>query len=206
MEIIDWLNLHNGFVMSVLTLVYVVATLLILVANHNSVKEMRRTREEDNRPYIIVFLESKKTGPINIVVKNIGKTIAKGTTINITPSLDHPESKPLSESNLLNKPIPDIPPLYEYKAFVGMGWDLKTSDGTYTVYTADVKYKGSNRKFFYNEEYILDLNFESGLLFLEEKDMNEFVKEFEKFKKGSTRALSSINTTLQKIASKDSQD
>jgi len=117
---VEWLNENNGLVMSVLTLVYVAATILILKANLKSVKEMKKSREEENRPYVIVYFELKTTGPINLIVKNIGKTIAKDTRIQIDPGLDYPKTKPISQSNLLNKPIPDIPPNYEYKAFVGM--------------------------------------------------------------------------------------
>lgn len=42
MYIIEWLNTNQGMVMSVLTLVYVIATILILVANKRSVAEMKK--------------------------------------------------------------------------------------------------------------------------------------------------------------------
>lgn len=200
MEIIDWMDTHQGMVMGVLTFVYVVATILILKANYNSVKEMKKSREEENRPYIIVYFESKSNGPVNLIVKNIGKTLAKDTRIQIVPDLEYPDSYPLSKSNLLNKPIPDIPPNYEYKAFVGMSWDLKNKLDVYPVYTANVSYSRVNQKNYYNEEYILDLNFQSGLLFLKERDINDIAKDIHDYTKNSKRQLKSIDSSLNKIA------
>lgn len=196
----EWINENNGMVMSVLTLVYVAATILILSANLKSVKEMKKSREEENRPYVIVYFESKTTGPTNLIVKNIGKTIAKDTRIQIEPGLDYPKTKPISQSNLLNKPIPDIPPNYEYKAFVGMSWDLKNGDKGYPVYKAKVTYKGYDNNLLYDENYIMDLNFQSGLLFLAEKEINDLAKDFSDFKKESKKQLSSISSSLKKIS------
>lgn len=200
MEIIDWMDTHQGVVMGVLTFVYVVATILILKANYNSVKEMKKSREEENRPYIIVYFESKSNGPVNLIIKNIGKTLAKDTRIQIAPDLEYPDSYPLSKSNLLNKPISDIPPDYEYKAFVGMSWDLKDKHDVYPIYTANVSYSGVNTKKHYNEEYILDLNFQNGLLFLRERDIHDIAKDIHDYTKNSKRQLKSIDLSLNKIA------
>lgn len=60
MEIIELLDQHNGFVMAILTLVYVVFTVFIFIANNRSVKEMKITREEENRPYIVSYIVSVK--------------------------------------------------------------------------------------------------------------------------------------------------
>lgn len=146
-----------------------------------------------------MFFDRQSKGPVNLIVKNIGKTIAKDTTLRITPELNHPESHPISQTNLLNKPIPDIPPDFQYKAFAGMGWDLKQDDGNYQVYEVEVTYKNSSDDS-YKEYYILDLNFESGLLFLEERNINDLAKDFNEYIKINTRQLDSINNSLKKIS------
>ena len=52
---IHWLNNNQGFVMCLLTFVYVVATIVIVYYNKKSIKEMIKTREEDNRPYVLLI-------------------------------------------------------------------------------------------------------------------------------------------------------
>ena len=40
-EIIQWLNENNGFAMALLTLVYVIATILICIFNYKSAKSAK---------------------------------------------------------------------------------------------------------------------------------------------------------------------
>ena len=54
---IDWLNANQGFAMSVLTLVYVAATIIIVIYNRKTIKEMKDAREEESRPYVFVYLD-----------------------------------------------------------------------------------------------------------------------------------------------------
>lgn len=54
--IVNWLNSNQGFAMSILTLVYVVATIVIVIYNRKSIKELQKTREEESRPYIFAYL------------------------------------------------------------------------------------------------------------------------------------------------------
>lgn len=49
---VNWLNSNQGFFMSILTLVYVMATIIIVIYNRKSIQELQKTREEESRPYI----------------------------------------------------------------------------------------------------------------------------------------------------------
>lgn len=53
---IDWLNSNQGFVMCLLTLIYVLATVVIVIMNKLSINEMQKNRLEDSRPYIMINL------------------------------------------------------------------------------------------------------------------------------------------------------
>lgn len=44
-EIVSWMNNNNGFVMGLLTLVYVIATILICVFNYKSATAARKQTE-----------------------------------------------------------------------------------------------------------------------------------------------------------------
>ena len=59
MCIINWLNENQGFAMSLLTLIYAIATVVIVSYNRKTIKEMRESRESETRPYIFVYLQKK---------------------------------------------------------------------------------------------------------------------------------------------------
>lgn len=182
MEFIALLDEHDGFFMALLTFVYVVFTIFIFIANNKSVKEMKITREEENRPYIVTYIYSKPRGTAELVIVNIGKTMAKDIKIRISPDFDFPKKRPLSKSNVLNNPIPSMPPNYEIKMFVGMNWDFKDKDGNFPVYEVKIKYHNSSGKS-YTDHYIIDLNVETGATYLIEKDIHDLTKEFIQFRK-----------------------
>ncbi len=52
-EIIEWLNVNNGFVMALLTLVYVVATVFICCFNHKSAKAAQEQTCEAQKQFIL---------------------------------------------------------------------------------------------------------------------------------------------------------
>jgi hypothetical protein len=71
-------------------------------------KEAKGLREEESRPYVVVSVEPSPAGMIalDIVIRNLGRTVAKNCRITTTPTLksttedpDHPlaKLKPLSE-------------------------------------------------------------------------------------------------------------
>ena len=201
MDLLKWINANQGAIMAILTLIYVVATIFILRANSSSVKEMEKTREEENRPYVVAYLDSNTHGVVKFVLKNIGKTMAFDTRVEVSPRIEIPEKMPLSDSNLLNQPIPNIPPQYSYTAYLGMSWDIKDKEkNAYPVYKATVTYKSTNdEKTSYVEEYIMDLNFQSGLLFMREYEVHDLVKSFDTFSKDNKKALEKLNNSLSKL-------
>lgn len=85
---VAWLNQNQGFVMSLLTAVYVIATIVIVFYNHKSIKEMRESREAENRPYIFAYLHKDPRDTwLSFRIKNSGKTGAQIKEVIIEPSL-----------------------------------------------------------------------------------------------------------------------
>lgn len=83
---IGWLNSNQGFVMSILTAVYVIATIVIVIYNRKSIKEMQRTREEESRPYVFAYLhKDPRDMCFYLRVKNFGKTGARINSFDISP-------------------------------------------------------------------------------------------------------------------------
>lgn len=180
----EWLNENQGVIMVVLTAIYAFTTIWILIANKKTVEEARKTREEENRPYVIVFFEHKANGIINLVIKNTGKTLASNVSFNFDIPLPYPRSHPLKDSNLIKDGIPSMPPKYEIRAMVEMMNQLeKDSEGKYPRYKVEVKYFPSRGGAEYNETFILDPNIESMLLMVRELEIHDLAKSMDQLVK-----------------------
>lgn len=90
MTIITWLNTNNGFVMALLTFVYVVATILICIFNYKSAKATNdQTKEsykqfiENNRAHIVPKIIELEGEMLCLSFQNIGKDIATDVVINV---------------------------------------------------------------------------------------------------------------------------
>jgi hypothetical protein len=83
---INWLNNNQGFTMSVLTLVYVLATIVIVIYNRKSIRELQKTREEESRPYIFACLHrDPRDVYFYFRIKNYGKTGGEIESIIVSP-------------------------------------------------------------------------------------------------------------------------
>ncbi len=58
-------------------------------AAENTLREMKKTREEENAPYVVVSTESTQNSPIiNLVFQNIGKNVARDVKMEFSPPLE----------------------------------------------------------------------------------------------------------------------
>lgn len=92
-EIIKWCNVNNGFIMAVLTAVYVIATIVIawIGARSNAISQKSITtlyeiEQERSRPLVEVRLENEVPW-LALKVANLGQTPAYDVRITTTPSL-----------------------------------------------------------------------------------------------------------------------
>lgn len=90
-ELILWMNDNNGFVMAVLTFVYVIATIFICIFNGRSAsatrkqtEEAQRQFEESNRAKVIPRFITLEGQLYCLAFHNIGKTMAEKLVINIS--------------------------------------------------------------------------------------------------------------------------
>lgn len=88
MNFINWLNENQGFVMILLTLVYVVATVIIVLYNRKTIMEMQEAREAESRPYVFAYLDKDPRDlRFYLRFKNYGKSGAKLNMVSISPIL-----------------------------------------------------------------------------------------------------------------------
>lgn len=145
---VNWLNQNQGFVMSILTTVYVVATIVIVRYSRKSIKEMIYTREAETRPYILAYLDKEpRDSCFFLRVKNYGKTGAKISSIEVNPNLSFLKAQSL-DMFLGNVILPPEKMLYfavsdKFEDIVTNEYSVKISyssvDGKRTPYTEEYK-------------------------------------------------------------------
>ncbi|MCI5733161.1 MAG: hypothetical protein MR296_03960 [Tenericutes bacterium] len=93
MTVVEWLNNNNGFTISILTLVYVIATIAICIFNYKSAKatreqtmESKRQYEDLNKAFVIPKITELEGKILCLSFQNIGRDIAKNVEISINNS------------------------------------------------------------------------------------------------------------------------
>lgn len=207
MDVIQWLNANNGFVMSILSLVTVIATFFIMRANRSSVIEMRKTREEESRPFVVIYMgrDDRNRRIIRLVIENVGKTVARDVKITCTPPINHPSSMPLSNSYIFTQSIPTLAPKFKITTIVDSVQNLKQSNNTYPIYEIKVSYSNGGHKE-YNDHFIIDLNIESDIIWLGEKSFTDFVDSFDSFAKSHSNTMTDLLRVLSDGKVKSTSD
>jgi hypothetical protein len=116
MSLVDWVNRNQGFVTALLTLIYVVATIAILIvmtrANAVSQQNLALLREIEKsrlRPYVTFDVEIDR----NIVfclLKNHGLSVARDIRVQIEPTITGKMNGQTYESSLTKAPIGSLAP------------------------------------------------------------------------------------------------
>jgi len=150
---IDWLNTNQGFVMSLLTMVYVVATIIIVVFNRKTIKEMKDSREAESRPYVFIYLDKiPRETHCFLRIKNYGKSGAQLNDVSITPNLTF--NKGALPRDFLSSVILAPSQSLEFLVF-----DVKDEilENSYTVHLQYMSVDGNKKQ--YKDDYILLMNY-----------------------------------------------
>lgn len=141
MDIASWGPEHWSALAAWATvLVAVVAGLIALL----QVRESRRLREEQARPYVVVYMESNTATPhiVDLVVRNFGTTVAYDVKIDIDPPPLRSAQGGGSEDVWLFNRLPALVPGQEWRTM----WDFGPSrfgSGLPDEYRAVARYRDS---------------------------------------------------------------
>lgn len=165
----DWANQNSGFIMTVLTLVYVIATLVLVSITTRANKIAlagQRLQEvlelQRSRPYVIVDFELawEKNDPAHVylVVKNRGQTMAQNVSIDIEPI---PFYEPLMNGVkvrkvpfMLTNGIPTIAPGQEFSDNMGFASELYRAHDK-AIFNGRIIYESAMRQK-YEEKFVID--------------------------------------------------
>ena len=206
-EIIQWMNTNNGFIMGLLTLVYVVATVFICVFNYKSAeatrlqtKESKRQFLASNRPNIIPSFTMIEGAMFCLTFKNIGNECAKKLKIHINE-----EWMQCFNTALKQKAMPgNMAKSLENEFFLVPKEDIKfvlmiPGDGT-SMYDElskekikiELTYCRNDLSEEFNEKFELDLLTMAGIIL----DKSDYIRKMEKQEK----VLKDISKNIAKVS------
>lgn len=140
------------------------------VAAFFALRQLRQGRElaEDQaRPYVVVYLDESEADPtiIDLVIKNVGQTLAKNVEITIDPPFERAKDLgyPLMEARMFTQPIAAIPPGFEYRMWAESTQDMHAVDAHPPIYRATVRLRDRRGKL-HEETFDLDLEAMRGTL------------------------------------------
>ena len=155
------------------------------------VREMRRTRELESRPYPVAFMELNDSNwhVVELVVKNFGQTCAYDVSIEFDPPLVRTAGTGKSEPVGTFDRLPVLVPNQPWKTFWDQTFDYVNSDLP-EHFTAVISYRGESRRRrakVLTLTYSLDWSIFSGTRFFRADTIADGAK-----------ALKKISTTLRK--------
>jgi len=84
MSVINWFNDNQGFMMVLLTFMYVIATVFILGSNRRLINESKLAREQQTMPFVVIGFECIRGGLLALIVSNEGFSTACRVEIKIS--------------------------------------------------------------------------------------------------------------------------
>lgn len=158
-------------------IIYVIGTWKIASASKKStkvseriLKEMKESRDQEHAPYVVAYFDIPYGGTyIYLVVKNIGKTVAKNVKLEFRPPLET-DFEPINDWNindtaLITDGIDSMAPGYELRTCIGSGASYFNKKNKFPLkYKVNVSYSGGLRSYPTNIEQTLDLSALGGLI------------------------------------------
>ena len=192
-DLVTWLNANQGFAISLRTLIYVLATVVIVIvqirANRLSAKNIETIvslEKERTRPSLLFRLEPRDHGFVFVSVRNIGESTAFDVEIEVAPEpkrdVDGREG-----IRFLQEGIASLPPGGELSTLVCRFEELKRQCDE-LFFEGEVKYRRRDGTI-YEEPFKIDLSAHEDLLHFEENTVHDVAKLLKKFRRDFRKLL-----------------
>lgn len=205
-DLIQWFNQNDGFILALLTIVYVGATLVIVVimmkANRiaaESIDTIKRLDEERTRPSVFFQLSTKLVGAMNVFaeIQNLGLRTAYNIKIEIEPKLER-DNNSHKAIGIIEDGIASLPPNAKFSTFVGLSASLRQQQKLH--FTGTVTYQDQEGKVF-SEPFKWNLPSSGDLIHIDRKSMHDLAKTLEKIEQNISRVASGSKKPLFRVIS-----
>lgn len=173
------------------TVIYAVVAIAAAFVVWFQLREARRTREDQSRPFVVVDIQPGTAwyNAFNLVVENIGKTLAKDVHIRFDPPIATTlDQYDLAGSVILQEGIPWMPPGRRIVALFDLSHQRLKSDLPMR-YDVTVQYSDARGKRQGPLNYVIDLSYLFGLQRLGEYGMHDAAKALREMAKVMKRGV-----------------
>jgi hypothetical protein len=181
---VQWSNANQGFLLALLTLVYVLATLWLAWLARRQLKLATDLEKNRLRPFVIFDLVVERTF-VFAHLRNTGPTPAWDVRISVSPKIQallggektFPAEECARPISFIERGIAMLAPGREIKAFIGAWARVRGAHPTLR-FEGQVAYADFSGQV-YSEPFVADLSAHEGLLHLSRKDIHDVAKELE---------------------------
>jgi hypothetical protein len=200
--VIEFCDKHSGFVLAVLTTLYVVATVVLVGLTYRQFRfvvglERDRIRPSVNVDIVYEFLF------FHIAVTNFGKTEARNIKIEIQPQIrvllaafDEPKPIPFLQDGIMI-----LSPGREIKGTIG-SWKAFTSEYPDKKFTGEVSYEDAHGQT-YRTPISIDVSYEEGLAHLQRLEVHDLAKTLREIRQDLNDLLAAHRTLPVRIVEPD---
>lgn len=179
---VDFCDHHSGFLLALLTAIYVIATLLLVVQSYQQTRLAVRLERERTRPYLTFDIVAH--GPaFEGILTNDGLTAAVDVRLKLQPDIRVELGGRERGLNMATRTITLLPPRKSIDEYLGNFEELKLQNDSMR-FLAQLSYKDSTRQRSYGDDFEIDLSFGEEHAFIskpvaaeEFKNLNENIRE-----------------------------
>lgn len=150
---------------------------------YRQAREIQLTRQDQARPFVILDFDLSRPPFIHLVIKNIGRTMARRVRIQTDPPLASTFDKdgrrePVAKLRVFTEEIPTMAPDREIRTLFD-SFPARTEQQLDDVYRVTVTYEGERGRS-YVDEMVLDLGVYAKITYVEQHTIHDVHKELKK--------------------------
>lgn len=155
------------------------------------IREMRRSREEEMRPFVLVSFQQSRVSRklLNLVIENVGRTAAHDVRFTFEPELarTNDEEYPLREWPPIRDGVAIMPPGWRREALFDFGPDRAAADLP-SRSDVTVRLKDGRGREQSPQHYVLDVDQFEGVEYIEEQGAHHAAKALQGIERALKRA------------------
>jgi hypothetical protein len=169
----------------------------------SQLREAKELREEQTRPFVVIDLDSARPKSFDLVVKNIGATMARDVKFKFDPP---PESTiqeaSLDRLKMFRDGISTLPPRKEIRTLFDTG-PARHDAGLPDVYEVTVTYQGQAGTKRYEEKIDLDFGLYWNRMYMTVRDVHDLHRELETIRKEVQKWTASFGGGILRVTPDD---
>lgn len=163
-------------------------------ASSEAVQEMRKAREEEMSPYVVIYFDGpSQSGDVDLVIRNVGRTAAYRVSFEFDRPLSRPSQRELLMLAVLENGVEFLPPGYEIRTFFDMAHSVFPEDGESGSWRVGIAWDSMVSKPRQHTEQILSLEMLRGILYAPRKGIDDVAKSVARIQQDFKRLVAGLD-------------